>query len=119
MVVTTVIFYTKNNARSPVADDIRDMNNDDKAKVLACLKSVEELGLDSPRVVFRQIKGKLWEIKIRTKDNSYRIFYIVINKNTFVLLHIYKKQSQKAPAKELKLAEKRMMEVLKNETNYT
>ncbi len=114
-----LIFYTKNNGKSPVADSIKDLSNEDKARVLGCLKNIEELGLDSPRVAFRQIEGKLWEIKIKAKDNSYRIFYVIINKNTFILLHIYKKKSQKAPIKELDLAKKRMKEVLKDETHYT
>ncbi len=114
-----VIFYTNEKGKSPVADMIEDISKVEKAKVLACLKSVEDLGLDSPRVQFRQIRSKLWEIKIRALDSSYRIFYVIIKNNRFILLHAYKKKSQKAPVKEIDLAEKRMMEVLKNETYYT
>ena len=34
-----------------------------------------------------------------------------------VLLHAYQKQSQKAPKKEIEIAEQRMMEVISNEKN--
>lgn len=83
-----------------------------------CLKSVEELGFDCPRVQFRQIRGKLWEIKIKTAHAGYRIFYVTIKQSLMILLHIYKKQSQKAPIKEIEVAEKRMLEVLENEELY-
>jgi phage-related protein len=39
--------------------------------------------------------------------------------STVVLLHAYQKQSQKAPKKEIEIAERRMLEVIKNVKNYT
>ncbi|HFD2311459.1 TPA: type II toxin-antitoxin system RelE/ParE family toxin, partial [Legionella pneumophila] len=48
----------------------------------------------------------------------YRFFYVCIQKEIIVLLHAYKKQSQKAPKQEIELAEKRMMEVYENESTY-
>ncbi|CCD29942.1 Putative hypothetical protein [Candidatus Glomeribacter gigasporarum BEG34] len=89
----------------------------DRAKVFACLKSIEDMGLDSPRVQLRQIKGKLWEIKVRATV-GYRIFYVLLQKEVLVLLHAYQKQSQKAPAKELAIAEKRMLEVIHHANDY-
>lgn len=112
-----VLFYKKNKA--PVLEFVRTLELEERAKILACLKSIEDLGLNSPRVEFRQLKGKLWEIKIRSFKNNYRIFYALMSKNTLILLHAYKKQSQKAPERELKVAEKRLFEVLENENDYT
>jgi phage-related protein len=43
---------------------------------------------------------------------SHRVFYVVVNGPMIVLLHSYKKQSQKAPTREIKIAERRMKEVL-------
>lgn len=83
------------------------------------MKSVEDLGFDCPRVNFRQIKGALWEIKISTQSAGLRIFYVTVRGGTLVLLHAYKKQSQKAPGKEIDIADKRMLEVLNNEKDYT
>ena len=111
-----IVFYGKK--RKPVVDFIERLTSKDQAKILACLKSVEELGLDCPRVEFRQIAGKLWEIKIQTSSSGYRIFYVAIKANVLVLLHAYKKQSQKAPKKEIEIAEKRLMEVLNDESFY-
>lgn len=104
--------------KRPVVDFIESQIPKDQAKILACLKSVEELGFDCPRVEFRQITSKLWEIKIATASAGYRIFYVTLKRDILVLLHAYKKQSQKAPKKEIAIAEKRLMEVLNNESFY-
>lgn len=111
-----VLFYKA--TKVPVQDFIKGLDVRDRAKILACLQSVEELGFDSPRVLFRQIKGKLWEIKIKAATSGYRIFYVMVRRDKLILLHAYKKQSQKAPAKEISIAEKRMLEVISHENNY-
>lgn len=113
-----IVFYTKDRGRNPVRDFIAKLPNKDRARVLACLKNIEDLGFDCPRVQFRQIKGSLWEIKIKTHSGGFRIFYVTVHSKTLVLLHGYKKQSQKAPKKEIETAERRMMEVLNNESDY-
>jgi len=117
-----IVFYIKKNTnKCPVKEFIEKLQAKDRAKILACLKNVEELGFDCPRVQFRQIQGQLWEIKIRSASSGFRIFYVSMKKkiNILVLLHAYKKQSQKAPKKEIEIAEQRMFEVLDNEKNYT
>lgn len=115
----TIVFYTKERGRQPVYDFIKRLPTKDRARVLACLKSIEDLGFDCPRVEFRQIKGSLWEIKIRIQSGGYRLFYVTVCSDTIVLLHAYKKQSQKAPRKEIEIAEQRMTEVLNNESDFT
>jgi len=110
-----VLFYKK--TRNPVHDFIHAINKNDRTKVLSCLKNIEELGFDSPMVQFRHIRGKLWEIKIQA-SNGYRFFYVGLHSDILVLLHAYKKQSQKAPIKEITIAEKRLSEVLKDESHY-
>lgn len=114
-----LIFYTKQNGTCPVEEFIDKLQLRDRAKVLSCLRNVEELGFDSPRVAFRQIRGRLWEIKIKTADTGVRIFYVTIKKGHLVLLHAYKKESQKAPIREINVAEQRMQEVMSHEKNYT
>lgn len=114
-----IVFYKKAKGKSPIKDLIDKLKPKDRARILGCLKNIEELGFDCPRVQFRQIKGKLWEIKIRSINANYRIFYLSININIIVLLHCYKKQSQKTPIKEIEIVKKRILEVLANEQNYT
>ena len=44
---------------------------------------------------------------------------LVKRQKTIVLLHAYKKQSQKAPKKEIETAMNRMLEVYRHESVYT
>ena len=69
---------------------------------------MEQRGLDAIRVEFRQIEGKLWEVKV----GSHRLFYVIIDRDEMVLLHAYKKQQQKLPVKERVIAVRRMKELL-------
>ena len=114
-----ISFYQTQSNRCPVKEFIDELQPRDRAKVLACLKSVEELGFNCPRVQFRQIKGHLWEIKIKSASAGFRIFYVAAKGDNIVLLHSYQKQTDKAPVREIEVAEKRMIEVLKHEKNYT
>ena len=108
-------FFTTNSHRNPVIDFIENQPKQDQAKILGVLDSIRLLGLESNRAVFRQIEGKLWEIKIQGRDGSYRLFYAVLDKHTMTIVHGYKKQSQKAPTKEIEIAKKRIQEVMNRE----
>ena len=83
----------------PVYSFIKKLGSKERAKILSCLKSIQELGFECPRVEFRAIEGKLWEIKIKTMGSGYRIFYVAIKKD-------------------IEIAEKRLLEVLNNENLY-
>lgn len=76
--------------------------------MLAAIESIREFGLEGSGVVFKHITGKLWEIKI----SAQRVFYVVISGPEMVLLHAYKKESQKAPKNEIETAYRRMKDVL-------
>jgi len=110
-------FFITKNEKNPVLEFINKLEKKDQAKIFGCLQSIQELGFATPRVEFRQIDGKLWEIKIRTSNGGYRIFYVMVDKEKMILLHSYKKKSQKAPKKEISIAIKRLKVVLENENN--
>lgn len=103
-----VTFYTTPSGRSPVVDYIHDLAIPERAKLLEALSQIEDYGFDAIKVRFRQIEGKLWEIK----TSSHRVFYVVVGLEELILLHAYKKQSQKMPLKEREIAIRRMKEVL-------
>lgn len=48
----------------------------------------------------RQLRGKLWEIKL----SQNRIMYVIINKSAVAFLHICKKQKGKAEKQDLEKA---------------
>lgn len=109
-----VIFYKKENGREPVKENIFELQKNDISEVFGVLQDIEINGFNTTRCAFRQIDGKLWEIKIRLPSIGYRIFYTVIELDLMILLHSYKKETQKAPKKELEVAFKRFRDVINN-----
>ncbi len=104
----TVTFFKTPSGRSPVLEYIHELVKPERARVFEALDQIERHGFDAIRVQFRQVEGKLWEIKV----SSQRILYVVIEREDLVLLHAYKKQGQKLPIHERDLATKRMKELL-------
>lgn len=95
-------------AVQPVADFIGKLPEGERAEIDAALEDLASHSLDAPLVSLRQVRGKLWEIRIgRT-----RIFYFMTQDGTMVLVHAYKKQSQKAPLREISSALKRMKKLM-------
>ena len=103
-----VTFFKTSSGRSPVLEFIQGLAKPERARLFEALDQVERHGLDAIRVQFRQIEGKLWEIKV----SAHRILYVVIEREEMVLLHVYKKQGQKLPIKERDIAIRRMKELL-------
>ena len=52
----------------------------------------------------------LWELRILGADKI-RIFYVALTGKTFLFLHGYKKQTDKTPPKEIKIALNRLAEL--------
>ncbi|MFQ5685135.1 MAG: type II toxin-antitoxin system RelE/ParE family toxin [Candidatus Scalindua sp.] len=86
-------------------------NKKEKAEILSSLKGIQENGTNAVGVEFRQIDGKLWELKIRAYGKQHRIFYVVLKGNKMILLHAYLKKTQKAPVKEIQIAKQRFKQL--------
>ncbi len=99
--------YRTASGRSPVEDYLLRLPKPDRAEVIETFKAIEKYGLSAP-ISMRQIRGKLWEIRI----SQTRIFYLVVETGTMVLLHAYKKQGQKTPDREIETALRRMAEFI-------
>ncbi len=107
-----VSFYETVSGRSPIEDFIEGLPKADQARFADVFDGIEKYGLGCPRVQFRQLRGKLWEVKFNSPSGGYRIAYVVVESETMVWLHAFKKRTQKTPTGDLEIAEKRMKEVL-------
>ena len=102
-------YYTTPRGDRLVATYIEGLSRAEQAGMAAALTEIAERGFEARGVTFRQIEGKLWEVRI----GPHRVFYVLLLREEMVLLHAYRKQTQKAPARELELARRRMQEVLR------
>ena len=107
-----VAFYQTSRNSSPVIKFIDDQQERDQAAILAVLNDVAENRFQAKGAQFRQLDGKLWEIKIKSPSGGYRFLYAMISKDMMMILHAFKKKTQKTPLNELAIARKRLAEVL-------
>ena len=58
----------------------------------------------------------LFELRVKSKEGIARVFFCTKVGKKIIMLHSFIKKSQKIPKKEIKIAQNRMREVVKNET---
>jgi len=64
----------------------------------------------------KAVENGLLELRVKGKEGIARVFYCTQVGKRIVMLHVFVKKAQKTPKKELKLAMKRMNEVLHHES---
>lgn len=101
-------FFETRRGHAPVQEYIESLPAREAASIRAALMDICERGLAKTLVDLRQIRNKLWEIKLQ----PHRIFYAVIDHDALVLLHAYRKQSQRAPKVEIETALGRLKALL-------
>lgn len=77
-----------------------------RAKITRMILLLGKYGPSLGMPYSRKIDKDLWELRISGKE-AVRVFYAV-RKNEIILLHIFKKKTEKTPQKELKLARQRL-----------
>lgn len=107
-------YYLTPSGRNPVNEFALSLSKEDQGRFIEVYLGIQEHGLGYERVAFRQLDGKLWEIKYSAKGGGYRIAYVLIEKDCMVWLHAFKKKSQKTPRQDLELAQRRAKEVLES-----
>lgn len=103
-----IFFYEDHRGKSPVLEFLNSLSPKDRAKANNSLRLLEEFGTKLSMPHARRIDGRLWEL--RPGDN--RLFYFLQIGQKFVIVHGYRKQSMKAPEKEIATALRRMQELL-------
>ena len=102
--------YETLSGDKPIEQFIRSLDEKTQLKIAITLDFLEEFGLAGAYPHIKKLTGtSLWELRILGND-SIRIFYVTITGRIFLLLNGFKKQTQKTPAKETNIAQKRFNE---------
>ncbi len=103
-----VVFYKDSRGRSPISEYLNALPVAEQAAALEAFRLLREFGtlLGMPHA--KHISGKLWELR----PGPHRLFYFAYIGRRFVILHAYRKQSQKTPPRELAIAQRRLAEIL-------
>lgn len=106
-----ITFYQNGRGDSLVYDFLVAKDRAVWSKSGRSFDAMRKYGPDLGMPYSRYLGGGLYELRIRAK-NEVRIFYCVANKEkTIILLHAFKKRTQKIPLKELEIARRRQKEL--------
>jgi len=112
MKIITVKFYQTETGNEPVRSWLKGLSKADKIIIGEDIKTVE-FGWPLGMPLVRKLETKLWEVRSNLTNKEIARIFFTVTGNTMVLLHGFKKKSQKTPDNELKTAKKRRDDVLK------
>ncbi len=102
-----VRFYKDARGEEPVLKFIWAQDASTQSKFTKLFHLLEEYGPELMMPYARYLKNGIYELRIRGK-NEVRVFYVLMTKQQVgVLLHAFKKRTQKMPTKEFEVARQR------------
>ncbi|MDF3034196.1 MAG: Phage-related protein [Alphaproteobacteria bacterium] len=93
-------------------EELLSLSADLKAKFLHVTEMIVAFGphhVGLPHV--SPLENKLWELRLKGKDNIARSIYILASERRLVILRTFIKKTQKTPTSELKIAYMRLKEM--------
>ncbi len=115
-----IVFYEKSNGKSDVWDFLEELRLKSKSnkdariqykQIILQIQLLQEHGTHLSENITKHVDEDIWELR----PGFNRIFYFYHKNNTFVLLHHFRKKTNKAPSKELSKAKKERDEYLLRE----
>ena len=106
-----IVLYETENGKSQISDFLENLkrklptSKDARIqynKIFLYLSLLSENGTDLSENITKHIEENIWELR----PNSNRIFYFYIEEDTFVLLHQFRKKSNKTPRREIERAKR-------------
>ena len=114
-----VLYYTDKNGKNPVKDYLEKLASENSkdsrikaSKIYACITHLEKFGPNAKEPHAKHLKNNIWEL--RPLRN--RILYAAWTNNRFVLLHIFMKDTQKTPRREIEQAERNLTDFVERST---
>ena len=101
-----IIFYKKENGESDVLDFLEKLRKKATTskdariqynQAVSCIDLLSKNGTLLPSNITKHIDDNIWELR----PGNNRIFYFYVENNTFVLLHVFRKKTQKTPKREI------------------
>ena len=100
----SVEFYLDDRGASPVELYLESLQPTGRGSMLSAIKLLAAYGVQLKMPHARRVEGALWELRA----GAGRVFYFVAHGRRCVLLHGYRKKTQRAPRREVNEARRRM-----------
>lgn len=110
-----VRFYRDSRGREPIAEWLDGLPTKERAKVERHLDLLRQFGTNMPGEHARALTGRrpLWELL----PHPNRLLYVVHTGRQFIVLHGFRKKSQKTPREHIDRALRRWEDFLEREKN--
>jgi len=109
-----IIFFQKSNGRKPVFEYLNKLSKKDRSKIVDCIQGLSVYSEFRKEPFSRHLSGKLRELKVDFSHNRHRIIYFFRIEKVIILLHAFKKKTNRTPEREIFKAKKYMQEYLTN-----
>lgn len=108
-----IVFYKTSKGDDPVKNFLNSLTDKQAKKVTWVLRLVRDLDFVPIEYLKKLVNTKdIWEIRIKSGNNIFRILCFFDKGNLIILTNGFVKKTQKTPAREIELAEKRKQEYL-------
>ena len=113
-----IIFYRTRAGACPVEEFLDSLSAKQAQKVAWVLTLIEDMDNPSSQYFKKMVNtDDLWEVRIQTDGNIFRILGFLHGTNLVILNHGFQKKSQKTPRKAIKIAEKRKKDYLNRDVS--
>ena len=109
--MNNIIFYEDKNGKSELNDELMDLakksltNKDARIQlkqIMFCIELLKNRGTRLPVNITKHIKEDIWELR----PGNNRVLYFYFKDSVYVLLHMFRKDTQKTPRAEIEKAER-------------
>ena len=107
----SVEFYLDDRGESPVELFLLSLQPAERAAMLRGIALLATYGVQLRMPYARGIEGDLWELRA----GAGRVFYFIFRGRRCILLHGYRKKTQRAPRREIEVARRRQESWLTHE----
>jgi phage-related protein len=101
-------FYQDHRGQSPVLVFINELPARDRARIDLAIRLLKEFGTALGMPHARPLRDRIWELR----PGGIRMLYFAYINHQFVILHGFRKTTQRAPDREIETAVRRMKEIL-------
>ncbi len=104
-----VVYYVDARGRSPILEDLKELTDAEQQKIFAYISLLQEKGEELRRPMADYIGDKLYELR----PKSHRALYFFMLKDYAVIVHLFRKKTNRLPDAEKKIALSRKEDFLR------
>ena len=106
-----ILMYRNQRGDQPVEDYLGGLEWKHRRKIATRLELLAQEGPDLKRPYADVVQRPIRELRVALGRLQHRILYYFVIKDAVVLLHAFAKKTQKAPTREIQVAQERMIEL--------